>query len=268
VNAPLATLFALALLIYGYGQTTNKVSEAEYERFFDSHRRLVEARGITNVYANMREDLVSCGLTNITEEDLRKNPTLYVKHMLRITFFSGLQQSAETRGVTKVYAELRTNLNAKGFTNITEEDLRRDPALYIVNMSRIHAALPASCLDWPPPETNRMDGVKKFIEQHGWAMPECSAWDVMTGRGTRPLTGLPWRAIADRTFPAYTAEGKLYVVLHGPTSFGPEQDGLVWSLHTNRLHLPNHTCKALGGRLARICVSRDRIWTLKPQKDI
>lgn len=247
-NGLVTTLFVLVFLICGHAQTTNKLPEAEYERLLQIHLRLAEAQGVTNVFAKMREDLISFGSTNIAEADLRRDPTLYVKHIN--VFFHGLPHSAEARGVTNVYAAMWTNLTAKGFTKITEQDLRLDPALYFLNMFRIHAALPANCLDWPPPDTNRMDGVMKFIERHGWEMPQRSVWDVMYGRGTEPITGLPWTPIADRTFPAYTADGSLYVIVHGPTSFGPEHDGLIWSPNTNRpngLLLPNHTCKALGG---------------------
>ncbi|HXT39037.1 MAG TPA: hypothetical protein VN887_03350 [Candidatus Angelobacter sp.] len=171
-----------------------------------------------------------------------------------------VQHPAEERGVTNIYAELRQELSAKGFTNVTELDLRRDPSIYVTNMFRIHATLPANCLDWPPPDTNKMDGVKRFISEHGWNMPERSARDMMVGRGTKPITGLPWPAIYDRTFDAYTSERWLWVILHGPTSFGPEHDGLLWSLQTNRPPFPGVTCRPLGsGWYAFVYPKRDSV---------
>lgn len=246
LDTAIATLFVLALSVIVNGQGAGKGYRVEYEHYC---QRVWDAewgfRG-TNVYAEMRSNLISCGVTNLTETDLRQDPQLYRKQMLRVMFLPGLQRSAEERGVSNVYSEMRTNLLAKGFTNITEAELRLDLGLFVWAWSRIHAALPASPLDWPPPETNRMEHVVKFIEQNGWSMPERSAFDVMTGSGTKPLTGLPWPVITDRTFNAYTSEHWLVVILRGPTSFGPEEYGLLWSPGTGRPPFASLKTKPLG----------------------
>jgi len=225
--------------------------DREYEQtcltFFEMMTKSADMGGCTNVYEKLCEDLAACGVTNVTDLDLCKDPTLYTKHMIRTMYFESYREQAEERG-TNAFDEMRLRLAARGFTNITEERLRLDPAFYFVSMmSRIHASLPANCLDWPPPDTDTMDGVKRFFEENKWSMPERTGEDMFYGRGTKPIVGLPWSAIADRTFDAYMRGPWLVVILKGPSpSWGPEHSGLLWSPKATRPRFPGYTVKPLG----------------------
>jgi hypothetical protein len=252
MNVPLITLVICATLAAARAAALSESMpyDREYEqtclKFFEMMKKTAEMGGSTNVYEELCGQLIACGVTNITELDLRKDPTLYTKHMMRITFFEGYREEAERSG-TNVYNEMRLQLAARGFTNVTEERLRLDPAFYVLNMGRIHASLPPSCLDWPPPDTDTTGDVRRFFEENKWSMPERTGEDMFYGRGTKPIVGLPWSAIANRTFDAYIRDGWVVVILNGPSpSFGPEHSGLLWSPKTTRPRFSGHTVKPLG----------------------
>jgi hypothetical protein len=59
----------------------------------------------------------------------------------------------------------------------------------------------------------------------------------------QPITGLPWPAIAGRTFSAVTRNGVLYVVLGG---FGPECAGVAWNPKTNSFDVMIQEFQPLG----------------------
>jgi hypothetical protein len=165
-------------------------------------------------------------ITNVSEADLREKPRLFGKRMFEDVLLRPTLLEAAATGKTNFYAEMKTNLWTKGFTNLSEEDLRREPGLMFIAGFRVHATLPQSCLSWPPPDTNRMDGVLKFIRENGWNMPAPS---FIMGQGLKPLTGLPWSVIADRPFNAYTRGHWLVVLIEEPNSFTTSYQGLLWS---------------------------------------
>jgi len=130
-------------------------------------------------------------------------------------------------------ARTMQSLRERGFTNITEADLRRDPLIWITNMFAIHADLPSHIWTWPAPQrvgTNRNSGVLKFIDTHGWSM-ETNSPPLMAMAHTEPISGLPWPQISHLTYPAFTYDGVLYVVLRG---FGAESGGVAWNPNTNK----------------------------------
>lgn len=138
------------------------------------------------------------------------------------------------------------SLHERGFTNIAEADLRRDYFIWVTNMFTVHAALPVRIADWPAPQvsdTNRLRGVRGFVEEHGWSMHEGEVFIIGMGVRTQPIKGLPWPEIADRTFPAVTRGGILYVVLNG---FAGESGGVAWNPRTNRFDPAINGFKPLG----------------------
>jgi len=185
--------------------------------------------GETNRYRAMETSLHRLGMTNISEADLRGDPRLFGRKMLERLCFRPAFEELVATGKTNFFAEMKTNLWAKGFTNVSEEDLRREPGLMFIAGFRVHATLPKRCLYWPPPDTNRMDGVLKFIRENGWNMPPRTAQDVMGRTGTKPLTGLPWSVIADRPFNAYTQGHWLVVLINEPNVWTTSYQGLLWS---------------------------------------
>jgi hypothetical protein len=242
---PITSLIVLCLVIAGHAQSLQDEVKAFHGRMFEAARRSVEMEGSTNVFAKLREQLVSMGITNITEEAMRQDPSLFSKRFMGIMFEAGTG--------TNSYAALRTNLIAKGFTNITEEDLREDPALGFIGQFMVHATLPRSPLEWPPPDTNRMDSVREFVEQNGWNMGLRSLHHLFMPFGAKRITGLPWPAIADQSFVAYTTNQWLVVSIESPTSFGWSHSGLLWTPMTNSPPLPGYLSsfkvrsKPLGG---------------------
>lgn len=137
------------------------------------------------------------------------------------------------------------SLRERGFTNITEADLRRNPNVWVTNFFRVHAALPLRVPDWPAPrtaDTNLMAGVRGFVERYGWSMHKGKQFILAASR--EKVTGLPWPEIATRTFPAVTEDGVLYVVLGG---FGGESVGVAWNPRTNHFHSGISGLKPLGG---------------------
>jgi hypothetical protein len=139
------------------------------------------------------------------------------------------------------------SLHERGFTNLAEADLRRDFSVWITNMFTVHAGLPVRIADWPAPQlsdTNRLVQIRGFIEKHGWEMYDGERFIIGMGVQTQPIRGLPWMEIAERTFPAVTHDGILYVVLMG---FGPESGGVAWNPSTNRFDSMINGFKPLGG---------------------
>jgi hypothetical protein len=125
------------------------------------------------------------------------------------------------------------SLEERGFTNITEADLRRDIGIWFTNMFTVHAGLPGRISDWPEPrssKSNEWGQVSAFVARHGWSMSQGEVF-FLAGVRTEPITDLPWPEINALTFPAVTRDGILYVVLRG---FGSECGGVAWNPKTNR----------------------------------
>jgi hypothetical protein len=124
------------------------------------------------------------------------------------------------------------SLRERGFTNLSEADLRRDPLIAVSNMFAVHAALPVQLAEWPAPQAAGTNGsILGFIHKHGWSMARGERFILATSVRTEPITGLPWPEIAARTFPAVTRDEILYVILQG---FGVECAGVAWNPKTNR----------------------------------
>jgi hypothetical protein len=141
--------------------------------------------------------------------------------------------------------QMLNSLHERGFTNITEADLRSHPCIWATNMFRVHAALPPSIFDWPAPEgtaSNQMAGVRSFVQKHGWSMHRREP--LLLAVAKEQITGLPWPQISARSFSAVTHDGILYVVLSG---FGSESVGVAWNPKTNQFPSFIGTTKALGG---------------------
>ncbi len=163
----------------------------------------------------------------------------------------GCYGADETRGTTNQIADQELirqvqSLRERGVTNVTEADLRRDPLIWITNAFLVHTALPMRIWDWPAPQTadtNRLAGVFDFINRHGWSMDKAPTFFPGAGVPLQPITGLPWPAIAGRTFSAVTRNGVLYVVLGG---FGPECAGVAWNPKTNSFDVMIQEFQPLG----------------------
>lgn len=224
----LASLAVLILPVCLFGQGLKEEADSLKANMREMFRVMADQEGHTNILAVMQRHMHEMGFTNVTEADLRKDPDLPAKQL-----FGGMLDMQQR---PNLYAELRARLSARGFTNVTEEDLREDPVLYFASELRLHATLPRSELRWPPPDTNRMDGVTKFVQEHGWNMGDPGPWGrfaLPNAPGTKPISGLPWPAIANRTFNAYTTNQWLVVILSPATSFGWSHSGLLYTLQTN-----------------------------------
>jgi hypothetical protein len=257
MNTLRTLLVAMTILSQGYSQTAKEDAEAAHngwvEMYIDwarsdpgMYRNMLGAWladfGTNNVElptplkdvlllsSRMLQEFVTRTGTNIVEEDLRKDLRLLSKLQMRVMFWPTAESSLDG---TNYWAEVRKSLFSRGFTNVTEEDLRDDPMLAFAAGFRVHSSLPRSCLQWPPPDTNRMDGVTEFITRHGWNMGQPQPTGLIFGPGTKFLTGLPWPVIADQTFKAYTVNNWLVVLIDPPTSFGWSHGGLLWSAQTN-----------------------------------
>src|SRR6266516_4123035 len=71
----------------------------------------------------------------------------------------------------------------------------------------------------PPPTirgTNATTEVDKFVSEHGWNMVT-NGWVflIRVQAEGRPIRGLPWEVIKERTFKAATHHGVLYIPLRG-----------------------------------------------------
>lgn len=247
-----------AILWQGYSQTAKEEAEAAHDSFVQIYahcgrndpstytnmlsRGLADRVGasvvdvppalkeIVLLQSRMLQDFAASGGTNIVDDDLKRDLRLLSKLSVRLLFWASSQSGP---GASNYWAEARKSLFSRGFTNVTEDELREDPMLVFATLTRVHASLPRSCLQWPSPDTNRMQGVTGFVERHGWNMGEPEPAGLILGPGTKPLTRLPWPVIADQTFKAYTVNRWLVVLINPPTSFGSSHGGLLWSVETN-----------------------------------
>ena len=80
--------------------------------------------------------------------------------------------------------------------------------------------------------TNAMAAVEGFIATNGWDMP-LTPFDFAFAVTKPPtLRGLPWRRYRDRSYPALSHGGILYVALEG---FHHDVIGLAYNPKTNSL---------------------------------
>jgi hypothetical protein len=102
----------------------------------------------------------------------------------------------------------------------------------------IHSSFGLRWDEVPPPTirgTNATAEVDKFVSENGWNMVT-NEWVFLIRVETegRPIRGLPWEVIKERTFKAATHHGVLYIPLRGYMPMG--SSGLAYNPRTNRFH--------------------------------
>jgi len=144
-----------------------------------------------------------------------------------------LEAAERARLFQRFLAELRqagvfTNLDMST-TNLVSDYVRRYFDYIVVH--------PSFGLHWdevPPPTStgsNAMAAVTAFVTTNGWSM-RTGAWAFHYPMiDLKPIRGLPWEAIRDREFPAFTHQQILYVVFPGGghNSYG----GVAYNPSTN-----------------------------------
>lgn len=144
--------------------------------------------------------------------------------------------------VRDYWAQMDTNLPAEQRLSLTSSG---NPA-YAERMSRsifeanwIHSSFGLFWDEVPPPTirgSNATAAVDEFIAQNGWHMLTNGWLFLLTiGEDGKPIQGLPWEVIRDRTFKAATHEGILYVLLRGSMPMG--SSGLAYNPQTNRFRV-------------------------------
>jgi len=168
--------------------------------------------------------------------------------------------ASETEGAQKerlrqqIRAMIETNrveMAKRGMTNANGElplpaaDDAAVDALY--RMLVVHPAFGLGWDEVPAPNlkgVEAMKGVNSFVATNGWNM-----WTnevllfALPHSGERPLTGLPWKEIRDRPFPALTLGGILFVPWSG---FGTECSGVAWNPNTNKFPSTINKFKPIG----------------------
>lgn len=107
----------------------------------------------------------------------------------------------------------------------------------------VHSSFGLAWDDIPPPTirgTNATETIDAFIAENGWNMltnyyPTLSPNVRDQGK---PIRGLPWEVIQDRTFTAATYQGILYIPLRGAYR---DSSGLAYNPNTNRFRQSKRT---------------------------
>jgi hypothetical protein len=138
--------------------------------------------------------------------------------------------------------ETQANLHAgerHGFTNVADsaygERMMRD----VFEANWIHSSFGLSWDQVPAPTVRGSSatvGMESFITEHGWNMLTNDFLFLITlDRHGKPIHGLPWDALRERTFKAATHKGILYIPLRSGMPMG--SSGLAYNPMTNRFHL-------------------------------
>ena len=167
--------------------------------------------------------------------------------------FAGQDEAVQEQQVRqRIRAMIETNraeMVAHGMTNQNGE-----PLLPLADDSTVDAVYrmfvvhPAFGLGWdevPSPNltgTNANRAVNDFVATNGWNMRPSKDLILALPRGQQ-LTGLPWKEIHERAFPAFTSGGILFVPWCG---FGVECSGVAYNPGTNRFPNTVNKFKPIG----------------------
>jgi hypothetical protein len=139
-------------------------------------------------------------------------------------------------------AQMQTNLPTEqplSLTNFADSAFAEKFAREIFEADWIHSSFGVYWDEIPPPTIRGSDatvGVESFISENGWNMLTNDFLFLITlDRSGKPIHGLPWDALKERTFKAATHQGILYIPLRGYMPMG--SSGLAYNPQTNRFHL-------------------------------
>ena len=145
-----------------------------------------------------------------------------------------MQKFRESLAQANLPAEHRLSL-----TNFENSAYGQEMSRGIFEAVWIHSSFGLYWHEIPSPTirgSNATVEVEKFIAENGWHMLTNDWLFLITlDRRGKPIQGLPWEVIRDRTFKAATHEGILYVPLRGYMPMG--SSGLAYNPQTNRFHL-------------------------------
>jgi hypothetical protein len=147
------------------------------------------------------------------------------------------------QALREALAQTEANLPAgerHGLTNFAESSYGEKMVRDIFEAAWIHSSFGMSWDQIPAPTirgSNATVGVETFIAEHGWNMLT-NATDflflITLERRGKPLRGLPWDVLKERTFKAATHQGILYIPLRDHMPMG--SSGLAYNPQTNRFH--------------------------------
>jgi hypothetical protein len=134
-------------------------------------------------------------------------------------------------------AQMETNLPAGySLTNLANSPEVEEIARGIFESNWIHSSFGQYWDDIPAPTvrgSNATAEVDRFIAENGWHMLTNEWLFLITiNESGKPIKGLPWEVIRDRTFKAATVDGILYIPLRGYMPMG--SSGLAYNPLTNR----------------------------------
>ena len=194
-------LFSMAVCTFADdGTATNESEAVQREKL---HQRVLK---------EMREAISSDGTaTNDSEAVQREKLYQFL-----------LKKSRELASTNKVVSSLTNSLDTPG----GREAFNR--------MIYIHPSFGFSWDSVPAPTmtgSNAMAVVDAFIATNGWDMQKDGyVFSVFARDKSKPISGLPWKVIYDRQFPAVTYNGILYVCL---AAFHDDSIGVAYNPKTN-----------------------------------
>ena len=145
------------------------------------------------------------------------------------------------QSVREGIAQAGTNLppgDQSSLTNFANSAEAEEISRGIFDSNWIHSSFGQYWDEIPPPTirgSNATVTVDRFITENGWHMLTNDWLFLITiNQRGKPIRGLPWEVIRDRTFKAATHHGILYVPLRGYMPMG--SSGLAYNPQTNRFH--------------------------------
>ena len=147
-----------------------------------------------------------------------------------------IKKAMETRKEELFEAFSKLMLSGLEDERFTPEELNQS-IRFAFERYLIHPSFGRSWDEIPAPTmtaSTAMDAVNSFVEANGWNMQEDGNLFSHYGRTedqSKPIQGLPWQAINDRSFKAVTHAGVLYVYFDG---FHYNFSGVAYNPHTNR----------------------------------
>jgi len=162
------------------------------------------------------------------ESEAAKKARMYQEYIQNLR--EGIAQLAALIG-TNPPTEERLSLS-----NFDNSPILQDIARRRFEEIWIHSSFGLSWDTIPPPTirgSNATVEVDRFIAENGWHMLTNDWPPLITIQECgKPIHGLPWEAIRDRTFKAATFDGILYIPLCGYMVMG--SSGLAYNPETNR----------------------------------